>query len=134
MTILPDIIGYLADYTLYMTDSQNIYFHPLIPWMPVLWSSLSIHLGIICNPFCPPSGAKSALLIILFIDLGKPSRTKNSFFNINISFSFRHSASFFWRPNILKLRYFPTPNFPESKTKTFFSAKSETKKISETKS
>ena len=113
MTILPDTIGYLADYTLYMTESHKIYFHPLIPWMPVLWSSLSIHLGIICDPFCPPSGAKSVLLIVLFNYLGKPSCTKISFFNIVLlSFLlFFLSFCFFF----LETKYFETEIFSNAK-------------------
>ena len=113
MTILPDTIGYLADYTLYMTESHKIYFHPLIPWMPVLWSSLSIHLEIIFNPFCPPSGAKSVLLIVLFNYLGKPSCTKISFFNIVLlSFLlFFLSFCFFF----LETKYFENEIFPNTK-------------------
>ena len=112
MTILPDTIGYLADYTLYMTESHKIYFHPLIPWMPVLWSSLSIHLEIIFNPFCPLSGAKSVLLIVLFNYLGKPSCTKISFFNIVLlSFYFFLSFCFFF----LETKYFETEIFSNTK-------------------
>ena len=136
MTLLPEIIGYLADNTLYMTESDKIYFHPLIPWMPVLWSSLSIHLEIIFNPFCPLSGAKSVLLIVLFNYLGKPSCTKISFFNIVLlSFYFFFvilllffGDQIFWNWDIFQHKIFlkakpglfsPRPNFPKASQTIF---------------
>ena len=104
--------------------------------MPVLWSSLSIHLGIICYPFCPPSGAKSALLIVLFNDLGKPSRTKSNFLTLLFLSSFLlffrvillrvFGDQIFWNWNIFQHQIFlkakpglfsPRANFPKATQK-----------------
>ena len=84
--------------------------------------------------FYPPFGAKSALLIVLFNDLGKPYRTKDNFltlFSMCPFFCFFVSFCFVF----LETKYYETEIF--SDTGTFFSetefSKSDPKKISETK-